>query len=256
MAAFFLSLFAMSAPFSEVVEQLEKGRVSITQPPALWKQNDFVCVFFDSKAVACGVVVASREDIAEVDLDFSNEPLQKGWRVGPPPPKGSLQVAVIESDSVKLRSQFGPRNLFRGAFEWDVSQWFYAVSYSRLISNHVAYGVQMEVFDVFDLNRNLSGYGFLLTRSFFTQPRFAGIGAQIGVGPYVFFTNANGSQVTALSVVVDASISWRFKLLQGVSLGVNSGLRFLPAPSLPVGASIGVFQPLKAAIGLDLGVSL
>lgn len=256
LAAFFLPVFAVGSTYSEVIEQSEKGRLSVTQPPVPWKKNDFVCVFVDSKAVACGVVVVSEEEVAEVDLDFSNEPIQKGWMVGPPPPKGSVQAPIVESDAVKLRSQFGPRNLVKAALLWDVSQWFYAVSYTRLVSNHVAFGLQTEFFDAFDLNRNLSGYGFLLTRSFFTQPRFSGIGAQLGVGPYVFFANSNGMQVTALSLIVEASISWRFALLNGVSLGVNSGLRFISAPSLPSGMSIGVFHPFKAAIGLDLGVSL
>jgi hypothetical protein len=256
MAAFFVSAFVFGTPYSEVIEQSEKGRLSVTQPATAWKKDDFVCVFFDSKVVACGVVVVSEEEVAEVDLDFSNQVVQKGWMVGPPPPKGTLQPSVVEGTGVKLRSQHGPRNLLRGGLFWDVSQWFFAASYNRLVSNHVAFGIQGEILDVIDSDKNLSGYGFLLTRSFFTQPRFAGIGAQIGVGPYVFSVSSNGLQATALSVAIEASISWRFQLLNGLSLGVNSGLRFVPAPSLPTGMSIGVYHPLKAAVGLDVGLSL
>jgi hypothetical protein len=246
---------AASADTGRVLSMTDKGRVKLSQPASQpWKVGDFLCLYQAESIVACGVVSSTEASEIELDLDFNKATIEPGLEVRKPPARmRAAPVAIVEGPGVRLFAPESAENFLRAALLWDVSQWFFTGSFERALSNHVSMGVKVDAFDLFDANRKLSGCGILLTRSFFTLPRFRGIGVQVAVGPYFFTGNDGVNQGNGVSFLVDLNAVWRFQLFEGISLGIQTGMRWIPAPYIQNGVNIGAFFPIRGSLGLDLG---
>lgn len=240
---------------ARLLEAPEKGIAKISHPAtALWKNGDFLCLYRAEKTIACGVVTSANNVSATLALDFTNEPLEPGDRVDKAKPgKKTAGVPIVESENVHLRSGSGASIFLRTALLWDVNQWFLSTSAEFAVSNHVAYGVKADLFDVFRVNPKLTGKGVLLTRTFFTLPHFSGIGAQLGMGTYFFTGNDGVLTGNGVSFVAELNVSCRITLLRWLTMGFQSGLRYISTPNLQ-GVDVGKFHPLRGAIGIDLAL--
>ncbi len=238
-----------------LLELPARGIAKISHPGGEpWRSGDFLCLYREEKTIACGVVRATDARTATLALDFTNEALEVGDRVDrAKPAKKTPGAPIIENDNVRLNAGGGATFFFKTALLWDVSQWFSSTTADIAVSNHVSYGAKFDFFDVFRVNPKLTGKGALLTRTFFTLPHFSGISAQIGMGPY-FFSGTDGTNTaSSVSFVAELNVGFRFVLLRGLSIGFQSGLRYITAPQL-VGVNIGKFHSFRGAIGIDLAL--
>ncbi len=243
----------------QFLKMVETGVALISNPPGkMWKEGEFLCVYKTEKASACGVVNKVEPEGAYLKLDFSDDgQLGVGDRVAKPrPQKEPGPAVVVESDNVWLRAYTKPRNWFRTALLWDVDQVFWTLGYNRAISSHVALGFKFDVFDVFNVNRDIDGYGVLLTRTFFTLPYYGGIAALVGVGPFFFrMPNASGLK-DATTLIVEVNMSWRFQLKSWLGVGFQFGMRWIPRPAV-AGFNLGtLYHPIRGAVGIDLSIRL
>lgn len=251
-----LGLHAVSAPEVSRVVQVEKDAVRVTAGTPPWVVGDFVCVERNGVAGGCGVISDVENGEAVIALDFTNVELMVGDTVTKP--KGRLKPSAQPlpvGENITMRSFQRPKNLFRAALLWDLDQWFTSLEYQRAVTSHVAYGVKVDLFDTFDINKVLDGTGFLLTRNFFTRTSFSGIIGQVGMGAYVLTADNGTARARRVSFVVEFSAGWRFQLRSWLGLGLQFGLRFLTKPDFG-GINPGKFHPVRSAIGTDLTIRL
>lgn len=251
-----LFVFAFSAHAekpSQILELKERNSIQISHGAGgNWKVEDFVCAERDGRSVACGVVTVSTPENAVVQLDFANEEVQVGDSIVRPKSRKSTGGDTIKpSANVHFLGPYHPRNWFRGAMLWDVNHWFVTASYERATSTHVAWGAKLDIFDAFNVNKSLDGFGVLLSRTYFTRPNFTGVSGQIAAGPF-FFTGTDplGLQAKSVSFILEISASMRFQIARFAAIGFNFGIRYITKPSMPI--NYGVFHPLRAALGLEI----
>jgi len=162
---------------------------------------------------------------------------------------------LAESFGVDIHPVRKPKNWLRTALLWDVEHWNYTAGYDRAVSSHVAYGLKFDMFDPFNVNANLDGYGLLLTRTFFTLPNFSGVAGQIAAGTFFF----RGRDVTSgvagqgLSFIVEVSASWRFQLAHWLGWGFQFGMRYVTRPDMG-SVAFGTFHPIRGSIGTELAL--
>ncbi len=249
----FAAFSARAEKPAQIVELKDRTAVLISHPPGgNWKIEDFVCAEREGRSLACGVVTVSTSDHAILQLDFTNEDVKVGDSIVRPKAKKTQTADPLrESPNIHFLGNYHPRNWFRGAMLWDVNHWFMTAAYERATSSHVAWGAKLDIFDVFNVNKNLDGFGLLLSRTYFTRPNFSGVSGQISAGPY-FFTGTDplGLQAKSVSFILEVSASLRFQVLRFASVGFNFGIRYLTKPTMPI--SYGVFHPLRAALGLEI----
>lgn len=251
-----LSPLLASTNAPQVVEVLEHDEIRISAPEGgNWKPGEFLCVMRAGKNIACGVARDEGDKGSIIKLDFTNEVPQVGDSIAKPKAGKTAVTPIPKSDNISLRGFYRPKNWIRSALLWDVNQWFYSAGYERLFTGHVSWGAKFELFDIFNVNTQLDGYGFLLTRSFFSLPSFSGVTAQVGTGAY-FFTGRNGViERQAVSFIVELNVGWRFQLLRCVGLGFQFGMRYITQPNFQ-GLSVGAYHPLRGAIGMELALRL
>lgn len=251
-----LSFTAWSAAEVSHVVQVEKDAVRVTAGTPPWAVGDFVCVERVGVAGGCGVISVVENGEAVIALDFTNTELKIGDTVTKP--KGKLKPSaqpLPEGENITLRSFTRPKNLFRTAMLWDMDQWFMAIEYQRAVTSHVAYGIKVDLFDTFNINKQLDGTGVLLTRNFFTRTSFSGIIGQLGVGAYFLSANNAGATAKAVSFAAEFSAGWRFQIRSWLGWGLQFGLRLITRPDFG-GVSPGTFHPVRSAIGTDITIRL
>jgi hypothetical protein len=258
--AFILSFSAISmaaAVDPQFLKMTEPGLALVSHPPLqTWKEGEFLCVFHGDKAAACGAVSKSEPAGAFIRIDFTDSTeLMEGDRVAKPRTgKETAPVAIVESNNVWLAPYAPSKWLFRTGLMADLDQIYSVAAFDRSVHNHLAYGLKVEWYDTFNMNKGLDGYGLLLTRTFFTLPYFHGVGATLGFGPY-FFRNPTGyGAPSTTTFIAEFSVAWRFDIRSWLAFGVNFGVRWIPkfnAPSFDIGPK---YHPLRGALGLDISI--
>jgi hypothetical protein len=250
------SAFAMGAAVDpQFLKTIEPGVVMVSHPPdAQWKDRDFVCVYHGDKAVACGVIQKIEPAGATVRLDFTeSEQLLEGDPIAKPRTgKVVAPVALVETSNVWLSPYTPSKNLMKVGLMFDLDQVYFTAAVDRAVTSHVSWGAKFDLYDVFDVNKGISAYGFALTRSFYTLPYHHGVGVQVGLGPYFFNSTESGP---GASFLAEFNVAWRFELQSWMTLGCVFGVRWIPKPFLG-GYSMGptAYHPLRGALGIDLSV--
>ncbi len=273
--------------FSEVVSvNLKEKVIRVTHDnSSRWTLDDSVCITRDKKDIACGIVIATDNELATVQIlsqsenvstdnasDSAGDYVQLTFEF-PNPQKGDSVRLIDKSPSIGIREiaselkaekEFGGKQIITNVYDHltlqppfmpesnlsgGVNLIFPTLEYQQTISDYSAIGV-MPIFMNYSVGDGaVKGTGCFVNYHHYSDGNLNGYWVKAGLGLYGLSYSYQSAEDSGIAPAISASFGKRIFKNENLNFGFGAGAQYIFAKT-NTGLSFGGFIP---SIIVDVG---